>query len=234
MEPMRINKYLSRRGVCSRREADRRIEAGRVTVNGEQPELGQKATDEDDVRVDGQPVGDKPNKVYIVFNKPVGLITTANEEKKDNVISHIDYPERIYPVGRLDVASEGLLILTNDGELTNRLTHPSFEHEKEYYVKVNRNISNTDLKKMANGVDIGNGKTLPADVERKSNKTFFITLREGRNRQIRRMCEELEYEVDKLKRIRVATVTLGDLPAGKWRELNKKEVAKLKKRVGLK
>jgi 23S rRNA pseudouridine2604 synthase len=233
MKTMRINKYLSRRGVCSRREADRRIEAGRVTVNGQKPELGQKVTDKDDVRVDGKPVGKKPTNVYIAFNKPVGLITTANEDRPDNVISHIDYPERIYPVGRLDVASQGLLLLTNDGELTNRLTHPKFEHEKEYYVEVERSISGKDLRKLAEGVELEGGMTAPADVERKSGNAFLLTIHEGRNRQIRRMCKALGYEVITLKRLRVATVDLGNLSTGAWRELHEDEVQELKETVGL-
>jgi len=199
MKPMRINKFLSRRGVCSRREADRMIKNGRITVNDKSATLGQSVTDVDDIRIDGKPVDtEKPEPVYLIFHKPVGLITTTNTDKPDNVISYIDYPERIFPIGRLDVASSGLLLLTNDGTLANRIMHPRYEHEKEYVVTVDRPISDRDLKHLAAGVDLEDGTTAPAQTKRIGKQTFTLTLREGRNRQIRRMCGALHYDVEGL------------------------------------
>lgn len=228
----RLNKYLADRGVCSRRKADELISSGKVLVNGKVAELGLKVSDADDVVVDGERlIVEKPKEVYIAFNKPVGLITSVDPSAHDNVIEHINYPERIFPIGRLDVASCGLLLLTNDGRLSERVTHPRFEHEKEYIVTVDRPIQDADLETMRRGIVILGKMTKPAIVVRAGKDTFHITLTEGRNRQIRRMCESLGYDVKKLMRIRVMNINLGDLPVGKWRELTSDEAIELKKNL---
>lgn len=230
----RLNKYLADRGVCSRRKADELISSGVVLVNGAVAELGLKVDDSDEVVVNGSKIiVDKPKEVYLAFNKPVGLITSVDPNAHDNVIEHINYPERVFPIGRLDVASCGLLLLTNDGRLSERITHPRYDHDKEYVVTVDRAIEDKDLETMRRGLVILGAMTKPAIVSRESADTFHITLTEGRNRQIRRMCEELGYDVKKLMRIRVMNIELGNLPIGKWRELTNTEIAQLKKSVNM-
>lgn len=230
----RLNKYLADRGVCSRRKADELISSGKVVVNGNVAELGLKVDETDDVVVDGTKLfASKPKEVYLAFHKPVGLITSVDPEAHDNVIDYINYPERIFPIGRLDVASCGLLLLTNDGRLSERVTHPRYDHDKEYVVTVDKPIEDKDLETMARGMMILEAMTKPAIVERTDKDTFHITLTEGRNRQIRRMCESLGYDVKKLMRIRVMNIELGDLPVGKWRELTKTEIAQLKTRLNM-
>lgn len=225
----RLNKYLADRGVCSRRAADKLIEDGAVYVNGVVAVLGLTVDENDDIVVEGRPIQTtKPDSVFIAFHKPVGLITSADQSLRDNVISFINYKERIFPIGRLDVASSGLLLLTNDGRLSETITHPRYHHEKEYIVTVNRPIRDHDLEKMASGLIVLGKITKPAVVTRVDDFTFRIVLTEGRNRQIRRMCETLGYDVRKLKRIRVMNIELGDLPSGKWRHLTEKEVNVLK------
>ncbi len=226
----RLNKYLADRGVCSRRKADDLISSGKVVVNGAVAELGLKVDDSDEVVVDGSKlVVQKPKEVYLAFHKPVGLITSVDPNAHDNVIEYINYPERIFPIGRLDVASCGLLLLTNDGRLSERITHPRYDHDKEYVVTVDRPIADKDLETMRRGLVILGSMTKPALVSRVSEDTFNITLTEGRNRQIRRMCEELGYDVRKLIRIRVMNIHLGNLIVGQHRELTNTEVAQLKK-----
>ncbi|OGL70588.1 hypothetical protein A3C09_04915 [Candidatus Uhrbacteria bacterium RIFCSPHIGHO2_02_FULL_47_44] len=226
----RINKYLADRGVCSRRKADDLISSGKVVVNGQVSELGLKVDDSDEVVVDGQMLQvAKPKEVYLAFNKPVGIITSVDPNAHDNVIQYVNYPERVFPIGRLDVASCGLLLLTNDGRLSERITHPRYDHDKEYVVTVDRPIEDKDLETMRRGLVILGSMTKPAIVSRESADTFHITLTEGRNRQIRRMCEELGYDVRKLMRIRVMNIELGNLIVGQHRELTNTEVVQLKK-----
>jgi 23S rRNA pseudouridine2604 synthase len=228
----RLNKYLADRGVCSRRKADELISSGLVIVNGKVAELGLKVDETDNIVVNGDPlVSEKPKEIYIAFNKPVGLITSVDPEAHDNVIDYIKHPERIFPIGRLDVASCGLLLLTNDGRLSERITHPRYDHDKEYVVTVDRPIEDKDLETMRRGIIILGAMTKPAIVVRSDKDTFHITLTEGRNRQIRRMCEELGYDVKKLMRIRVMNILLADLPVGKWRDLTNTEIAQLKTKL---
>lgn len=235
MSTTRINKYLSENGYCSRREADRLIEAGQVFVNGKRAKLGDKISENDEVRVLGRSKKITPKKIYILLNKPVGVIVTTDRRKKDNVMDFIDAQEYIFPVGRLDVGSEGLLILTNDGALANHLTHPRYEHEKEYVVEVDHQLDMKDVRRLQNGVKLDDGMTLPAKVRQMDSHRFAIVLREGRNRQIRRMCEALGYRVESLKRTRILTLKMpSTYPSGKWRELTEKEVSELKKAVEMK
>jgi len=230
----RLNKYLADRGVCSRRKADVLIEQGSVFVNGKKAELGLKVDGEDEIVVSGEKLSfQKPKEVYLAFHKPVGIITSVDPEAHDNVIEYINYPERIFPIGRLDVASSGLLLMTNDGILSERITHPRFDHDKEYVVTVDRAIEDKDLETMRRGIIILGSLTKPAHVVRASEDTFHITLTEGRNRQIRRMCEELGYEVKKLMRIRVMNIKLGEMEVGEWRELTSAELSTLKKSTKL-
>jgi 23S rRNA pseudouridine2604 synthase len=225
----RINKYLSEAGYCSRREADKLIAQGRVTINGEVPEMGTKVGADDEVRVDGKSVEKKEQKpIYLAFNKPIGVVCTTNPRvEKNNIIDYIGYPERIFPVGRLDKASEGLILLTNDGETANRISRSRNEHEKEYLVTVDRMVSPDFVSRMSNGVPILDTITKKCKVEKLDNHVFRIVLTQGLNRQIRRMCEYLGYKVTALKRIRVMNIQL-DLPVGKYRELTSQELKKLK------
>jgi 23S rRNA pseudouridine2604 synthase len=233
-EPVRINKYLSTHGYCSRREADRLVKQGNVYLNDRVAKLGDKVADGDDVRVEGRDRKREPKKIYIMLNKPVGLIVTTDQRRQDNVIDYIDYPERIYPVGRLDVKSSGLLLLTNDGTLANRLMHPRYEHEKEYVVTVDKPLDRAAIAAMQNGIELKDGMTLPAQVRKLDPTRFAIILQEGRNRQIRRMVEAVGYEVMMLKRTRVATLKMvGSYPSGKWRHLTISEIRALKKHVGM-
>ncbi|MBI5370059.1 rRNA pseudouridine synthase [Candidatus Uhrbacteria bacterium] len=232
--PVRINKYLSEQGYCSRREADRLIESGRVFINDKRAKLGDKVSESDTVRVEGRAKKIQPKKIYLLLNKPVGVIVTSDRHKKDNVMDLIDLEERVFPVGRLDVQSEGLLLLTNDGTLSNRLMHPRYEHDKEYVVEVDRSLLSKDIKQWQNGMGLKDGMTLPAKVRQMDTKRFAIILREGRNRQIRRMCEALGYRVVSLKRTRILTLKMpSTYPAGKWRSLTDSEVNELKKAVGI-
>lgn len=231
---MRINKYLSTHGYCSRREADRLVEKGKVFINGRVAKLGDKIEDGDDVRVEGRDRKKKPKKIYIFFHKPVGLITTTDRRKKDNIMDWIDIEERVYPVGRLDVESSGLMLLTNDGILANRLMHPRYEHEKEYVVTVDKPIKMIDIGRLQSGVELKDGPTLPTKVRKLGPNRFAIILREGRNRQIRRMCGAIGYKVVALKRTRIGTLKMiSSYPSGRWRHLTEKEVRDLKKLVEL-
>lgn len=229
-EPKRLNKYLSEVGYCSRREADRLIDTGRVTVNGKVPEMGTKISDEDEVHVDGKLVENKKKHfTYLAFNKPVGIVcTTDTRVEKDNIIDFINYHKRIFPIGRLDKPSEGLILLTDDGDIVNKILRASNNHEKEYIVTVDKPISQTFLQHMRNGVPILDTVTKKCKVDKLDSTTFKIVLTQGLNRQIRRMCEYLDYQVLTLKRIRIMNIEL-DVPVGKHRELNDIEMAELNK-----
>ncbi|WP_265427459.1 23S rRNA pseudouridine(2604) synthase RluF [Chryseobacterium sp. YIM B08800] len=228
MEKTRINKYLSEVGYCSRRAADKLLEEGRIKINGQIPELGTKVSDEDVVEVDGKPIRESQEKpIYIAFNKPVGIVcTTDTKREKDNIIEYINHPQRIFPIGRLDKPSEGLILLTSDGDIVNKILRSKNSNEKEYLVRVDKPINPKFLEKMRNGVPILDTVTKKCEVEKIDDMTFRIVLTQGLNRQIRRMCEFLGYEVKKLKRIRIMNIKL-DLPLGKWRDLTEKEMQEL-------
>jgi 23S rRNA pseudouridine2604 synthase len=224
---MRLNKYISETGICSRREADKWIEAGRVTLNGQNAALGTQVAEGDEVRVDGQLLGVKKKDVYIALNKPVGIICTTETDIADNIIDHVRHPERIFPVGRLDRDSEGLILLTNNGDIVNEILRSENNHEKEYVVSVDRPITDLSLKMMATGVKIMGEMTKPAKVARVDAQTFNIILTQGLNRQIRRMCSALGYRAQRLQRVRIMNVKLGDLRSGAWRPLTPAELTGL-------
>ncbi|WP_178987660.1 23S rRNA pseudouridine(2604) synthase RluF [Winogradskyella schleiferi] len=230
----RLNKYLSEAGYCSRRAADRLIEAGRVTINDVVPEMGTKVASEDVVKVDGEIIGErKQDFVYLAFNKPVGIVcTTDTRVEKDNIIDYINYPKRIFPIGRLDKPSEGLILLTDDGDIVNKILRASNNHEKEYIVTVDQPISQTFVERMAGGIYLEDlGKRTKKCVVKKIDKfTFSIILTQGLNRQIRRMCDYLNYEVQTLKRVRIMNIKL-DMPLGNYRELTKEEFKTLTKLI---
>ncbi|HAS18893.1 MAG TPA: 23S rRNA pseudouridine synthase F [Flavobacteriaceae bacterium] len=227
-EGVRLNKYLSEIGHCSRRAADKLIDAGRIQVNGQQVVMGQKVTPQDRIEIDGILVEDLREKnVYLAFNKPVGIVcTTDTRVEKDNIIEYINYPSRIFPIGRLDKPSEGLILMTNDGDIVNKILRARNNHEKEYIVTVNKPVTAEFIEKMANGIPILDTITRKCEVEQIHKKEFRIVLTQGLNRQIRRMCEYLEYRVVKLKRIRIMNIHL-DVGVGKYRDLTKKELAEL-------
>ncbi|MCY0977553.1 23S rRNA pseudouridine(2604) synthase RluF [Chryseobacterium wangxinyae] len=227
-EKTRINKYLSEVGFCSRRAADKLLEEGRITVNGSVPELGTKISDEDIIEVDGKPIREsEETPIYIAFNKPVGIVcTTDTKRERDNIIEYINHPKRIFPIGRLDKPSEGLILLTNDGDIVNKILRAKNDNEKEYLVRVDKPLNTKFLEKMRNGVPILDTVTKKCEVERIDDMTFRIVLTQGLNRQIRRMCEFLGYEVKKLKRIRIMNIKL-DLAPGKWRDLTSNELGEL-------
>lgn len=228
MEKTRINKYLSEVGYCSRRAADKLLEEGKVTINGEIPKLGTKVSDEDEILVNGISIRKTEEKhIFIAFNKPIGIVcTTDTNREKNNIIDYINHQKRIFPIGRLDKPSEGLILLTSNGDIVNKILRARNNHEKEYIVRVDKPISPKFLDKMRNGVPILNTITKKCKVEKIDTMTFKIILTQGLNRQIRRMCEFLGYEVKKLKRIRIMNINL-DLPIGKWRNLTPKEVSDL-------
>lgn len=228
---MRINKFFTEHGICSRREADRWVEAGRVTINGVPAKPGDQVQNGDRVMVDGKPVTIKAKRrVVIAYHKPVGIECTADPNVKNNVISALNYPERVFYIGRLDVMSEGLLLLTNIGDLADQISRARNQHEKEYEVTFHQVISESQIAQLRAGVDIGDedrGITLPCPVERLGPKQVRITLREGRNRQIRRMADAVGLNVARLKRVRVMSIRLDDLPENRWRELSDAEIAGL-------
>ena len=228
MKETRINKFLSEAGYCSRRAADKLIDAGRVTINGSVPLMGTKIVDEDEVRVDGQLIKKAEEEpVYIAFHKPVGIVcTTDTGVEKDNIIDYIGYPKRIFPIGRLDKPSEGLIFLTNDGDIVNKILRARNNHQKEYLVTVSHLITSDFIQKMRNGVPILDTVTRKCEVEQISKFTFRIVLTQGLNRQIRRMCEFLDYRVTKLKRVRIMNVDL-DIPVGEWRDLSAHELQEI-------
>jgi 23S rRNA pseudouridine2604 synthase len=225
---VRINKFLSEAGFCSRREADKLIDIGVVKINGKVPEMGTKVQSNDVVTVDGKEVTNKQTEnIYIAFNKPVGIVcTTDTRVEKDNIIDYINFPSRIFPIGRLDKPSEGLILLTNDGDIVNKILRARNNHEKEYIVSVNKPVTADFLKRMGNGVPILDTVTRKCEVKQISKNTFRIVLTQGLNRQIRRMCEYLGYEVLRLKRTRIMNIPL-DTNRGKWRHLTTKELSDL-------
>ncbi|NVJ85978.1 MAG: 23S rRNA pseudouridine(2604) synthase RluF [Algoriphagus sp.] len=227
--PIRINKYLSESGYCSRRQADQLLEEGRIKLNGKTPELGTKVNPGDIVTVDGKPIGAPLEKhVYIAFNKPVGIVSTTDTKgEKNNIIDYINHPQRIFPIGRLDKDSEGLILLTSEGDIVNKILRAHNNHEKEYIVTVDKPITDRFIQRMANGIPILGTVTKKCKVERISQRKFRITLTQGLNRQIRRMCEYLGYTVKQLIRIRIMIIHL-DLGTGKWRDLTEKELSQLR------
>ena len=227
-EEIRLNKFLSDAGVCSRREADRWIEQGKVLVNHEVAVMGQKVTLNDVVEVDGRAITREEEQIVIAFNKPVGVECTTDTSNPDNIVDYIGYHKRIYPIGRLDKNSQGLILLTNDGSLVNHILKASNYHEKEYVVTVDKPITDEFINQMSSGVEILNQITRPCKVTKVNKHTFHIVLTQGLNRQIRRMCEALGYKVQKLKRIRIMSVKLGNLPMGQHRNVTDEELAELK------
>jgi len=232
-ELTRINKYLSEIGYCSRRAADKLIEQGRVTINGEVPEMGTKISEEDQVRINGKLVS-RPRKkkmVYLAFNKPAGIVcTTDTKREKNNIIDYINYPTRIFPIGRLDKPSEGLIFLTNDGDIVNKILRARNKHEKEYEVTVHKPVTKEFVQAMSTGVPILDTVTRKCFVKQTDKKKFKIILTQGLNRQIRRMCEELEYDVKKLKRVRIMNIKL-DIPVGTYRDFTAKELNQINQSV---
>ncbi|MDG1330905.1 MAG: 23S rRNA pseudouridine(2604) synthase RluF [Crocinitomicaceae bacterium] len=230
---VRINKYLSEAGYCSRRAADKLIEQGRVTINGVVPEMGTKVQPGDEVAVDGKSVVQKKKKnVYIAFNKPIGIVcTTDGRVEKDNIIDYINYPTRIFPIGRLDKPSEGLILLTDDGDIVNKILRARNNHEKEYIVSVHKPVTSDFIRKMGNGVPILETMTRKCEVEQLGRYEFRIVLTQGLNRQIRRMCEHFGYDVIRLKRVRIMNIEL-DVPEGEYRDLSEEELAELNYLIG--
>ena len=223
----RLNKFIGETGYCSRREADKLIEEGRVTINCVVPEMGTKVSPQDEVRIDGKLITEKHEKlVYLAFNKPVGIECTTNLEVRNNIVDYINYPKRIFPIGRLDKASEGLIFMTNDGDIVNKILRARNNHEKEYTVTVNKPITDRFIQRMGNGIPILETVTRKCKVEQISKYTFKIILTQGLNRQIRRMCEYLGYEVTALKRIRIINISL-DIPVGRYRDLTDAEIKEL-------
>ena len=232
-EPVRINKYLSEAGVCPRREADRQVEAGNVTIDGVVASMGAKVLPDQTVLFCGKPVKKEEEMILLAFHKPTGIVCTAEKREKNNVVDYINYPKRIYPIGRLDKDSEGLLLMTNNGDIVNRIMRAGNMHEKEYLVTVNRPVTDAFLHGMANGVplvELGT-TTRKCRVERTGKKQFRIILTQGLNRQIRRMCEYFGYRVQKLVRVRIMNIELGDLESGKYRDVTPEEFKKLKQLI---
>lgn len=226
-ELYRLNKFISDTGFCSRREADKLIEAGQVKVNGQVALVGTKVTVADTVEVNGQPLKSKPRRVYLAYHKPVGITCTTELHVKGNIVDAVKFPERIFPIGRLDKESEGLIFLTNDGDIVNKILRAGNAHDKEYVVTVDKPIHAQFLKKMAQGVPVLDTVTLPCQVKQVSRQTFNIVLRQGLNRQIRRMTEYLGFNVTKLKRVRIMNIKLTGIALGQWRELTPAEMVEL-------
>ena len=223
-EGLRLNKYISETGACSRREADAWIEAGRVTVNGRPAGLGTRVAAGDEVCVDGRPVGAPSRHVYLALNKPVGITCTTERHVQGNIVDFVGHRERIFPIGRLDKDSEGLILLTNNGDIVNEILRSENEHEKEYEVEVDRPVTDRFLKSMATGVPILDTVTKPCATARLGRNRFRIVLTQGLNRQIRRMCEHFGYTVRRLRRVRIINVTLDGLGPGRWRNLSRREL----------
>ena len=231
---MRINKFISESGKTSRRGADKLISEGQVTINGRIAKIGDQVEPGDEVLINGSPVQVEKNHVYIALNKPTGITSTTEKHIKGNIVDFVNHPLRIFHIGRLDKDSDGLILLTNDGDIVNEILRAENKHEKEYIVTVDRPITAEFLKKMAAGVEILDTKTLPCEVEKLSKYVFKIILRQGLNRQIRRMCSALGYSVKRLQRIRIMNIHLGNLPIGQWRDLTEKERTQLFKDLNYK
>ena len=231
-----LNKFISSTGFCSRRQADEWIESGRVRINGKVAKKGNRVDIDDKVTIDGEKIGGtkkgkKKKRVYIVLNKPKGITCTTDLKDKDNIISYIRHPKRIFPIGRLDKSSTGLILLTNDGDIVNKILRSENNHEKEYEVAVNKNVTTEFLTKMSSGVRIMGKRTKKCKVKKKGSKTFTITLTEGMNRQIRRMCNAFDYKVVSLNRTRVMNIKISNIRLGTWRDLTNEEVSTLMKMV---
>jgi 23S rRNA pseudouridine2604 synthase len=224
---MRLNKFIAETGVCSRREADKWIEARRVTCNGSVATLGTQVNAGDEVRLDGKLLGAKKKQIYIALNKPVGIVCTTEPDIENNIVAFVAHRERIFPVGRLDKDSEGLILLTNDGDIVNEILRSENNHEKEYVVTLDRAITDLSLTMLSTGVKIMGQMTKPSKVSRQGQNVFRIILTQGLNRQVRRMCSALGYKVQRLKRVRIMNVKLGNLETGKWRYLTQSELAGL-------
>ncbi len=228
-EIIRINKFIADSGYCSRREADKLIDQKKVKINGQTAIHGDKVSEKNTISIDGKTIKHRKTNIYIAFHKPFGTITTTDKKADNRILDYIDIKERIYPVGRLDVESSGLLLLTNDGSIVNKLLKSKHKTEKEYLVTVNKQLTDESLKRLAGGLKIDNQKTLPARVIKLSPNQFKIIIVQGLNRQIRRMCEALGYKVKILKRVKFAGIELNDLPRGKWRHLKPEEIKQLTK-----
>ena len=235
LEGKRLNKYISDSGFCSRREAAALISAGRVKLNGKPPELGTKVTEQDTVTVDGKPIAavkkDKSDRVYIAYHKPRGVICTTEKKVKGNIVDAVGYKQRIFPIGRLDKPSEGLILLTSDGDIVNKILRAENAHEKLYRVAVDKPINERFVKRMSSGIPILNTVTKPCEVKAMGKRSFEIILTQGLNRQIRRMCEYLGYEVTSLVRKRIMHINLKGLKSGEWRHLTSQELEQLNKAV---
>lgn len=228
---MRINKFISETGMCSRREADKLIEEKRVTINGQLAELGSVVEKGDVVLVDGEPLGKKKKSTYIALNKPVGITSTTESHIEENIVDFVNHPERIFPIGRLDKDSQGLILLTNNGDIVNKILRAENNHDKEYVVTVDKRVTDQFIHQMANGVEILGQITKECVVEKINNRMFRIILTQGLNRQIRRMCAAFDYKVIKLERIRIMNIKLGDLKIGEWRDLTDDELKTLLKLI---
>lgn len=226
-----LNKYISSTGVCSRREADKWIEVGRVRINGEVARKGNRVAQGDKVTIDGKALKSNPKHVYIALNKPPGITSTTDQRDKDNIIDFVKHPKRIFPIGRLDKASSGLILLTNDGDIVNQILRAENQHEKEYIVSVDKPIGQHFIRKMSNGIPILGTVTQKCKVEKLGKHRFRIILTQGLNRQIRRMCEYLDYKVLTLKRVRIMNIELEGLRVGQWRDLSKEDLAELKRQL---
>ncbi len=227
MDDRRLNKYIADSGFCSRREADRLIEGGQVKLNGRVAAIGDRVSPGDQVVVAGQAIRDKSNKVYLAVYKPVGIVSTADPREPLNIVSYINHPQRIFPIGRLDKDSEGLILLTSDGDIVNRILRAEGRHEKEYEVTVDRPITEDFQRRMAQGVPVLGQRTLPSRLTQTGPNSFRIILVQGLNRQIRRMCEYLGYQVTHLRRVRIMHICLGSMKPGQWRELTERELREL-------
>lgn len=227
----RINKFLTERGVCSRREADKLIESGRVRLNQKKAALGDRVGENDKVYVDGHLVEAGPEKIYIMYNKPLGVTCTTDLRDKDNIVQAVNHPQRVFPIGRLDKYSSGLILLTNDGDIVNQILRAQYGHEKEYVVEINMPVSEVFLKKMSEGVDIGGYVTRPCRIKKIGGNTFVIVLTEGKNRQIRRMCEAMGVVVKDLQRVRIMNIKLGALKLGEWRDVPPRLLNELKSQL---
>lgn len=227
MELKRLNKAIAETGYCSRREADKLIESGRVKVNGATADLGVKVSSADIIKVKGKTITKEVGNIYLIFNKPVGITCTTDTHIKGNIITYINYPERIFPIGRLDKPSEGLILLTNDGDIVNKILRSRNNHEKEYIVRVNKKITAEFIRKMANGIPILDTITKKCKVWKINDTTFKIILTQGLNRQIRRMCDYCGYDVKTLKRLRIMNISLGNLKNGSYRSFTKAELLEL-------
>lgn len=226
---MRINKFFTERGLCSRREADRLIEARRVKINDRVAVLGDQVNEGDKVFVDGKLIEFSPPKTYIMYNKPRGITSTTDLRIDGNIVDAVAHPERVFPIGRLDKDSTGLIFLTNDGDIVNKILRAQFGHEKEYIVEINRPVDESFIKKLSSGVDIGGYVTKPCKVKKVGGNTFTIILTEGKNRQIRRMCEAQGAVVKNLQRVRIMNVKLGSLKSGQWQDIPAGELSELMK-----